>query len=87
MDRKILVLIPGRDRRFLFSPKLPNRLWGTLAFSKMGIGDLYPRVTRLNLERNHSYPYTSNTEVQNEWSYALFPPVCFYVIPGTALLC
>jgi len=41
---KIRLSNPGRDKRFFFSPKGPDLLWGHLAFCSMGIAVIPSRT-------------------------------------------
>jgi hypothetical protein len=84
MDWKVLGFIPGRDKGFYFLLNVHTGSGAHPAFCKMCIGDLSPGLNRLNAEGYHSHPY--NTEVENEWSYALFPPVCFTLLGEFAKL-
>jgi hypothetical protein len=54
--------IPGRGKRFFFSPQLPDRIW--LIKPPLGAGRLFtPEVKRPGSEDDYSPPYTA--EVKN----------------------
>jgi hypothetical protein len=59
----------GRDWKVSRSPKCPRRLWCSPAFCSVGTGGLYPLGKRLRREAGHS------SEVRNEWSLPVLPPV------------
>jgi hypothetical protein len=67
---------PGRGKRFFFSPKRPDRLWGPPSPLFNGYRGSFPGLQRPGREVNHSPP--SSAEVKNEWSHTSDPPICLH---------
>ena len=64
---------PGKSKRFLFSPQLPDRPWRPhLESDSMGAGAFFPGVKRPEGDADHSSP--SSAEVKSEWRYTYIPP-------------
>jgi hypothetical protein len=64
-------------KRFLFSPKRPDRLWGPPGLLFSGYRGSFPRVKRSEREVNNHSP-ASSAEVMNERSYASAPSICLH---------
>jgi hypothetical protein len=71
--------ILGTGSIFLFSPKLPERLWGL----PNGYRGAFLEVKLAGCEVNHSPP--SSAEAKNDWSYASTFQYTFMTCTGTAL--
>ena len=63
----IRVSNPGRDKRFLTSPKRPDRLWGPHSFLSDRFPGYFPGVKWPELAVYH--PPLSGAEDYNRWSY------------------
>jgi hypothetical protein len=66
------------ERRFFFSPKHPDQLWGPPSFLFNGYTGSFPRVQQL--EHDVDYSPASSTKVKNKWSYTSTPPICLHGI-------
>jgi hypothetical protein len=69
---------PGGEKRFLSSPKRPDRLWGppSLIFSRYR--GSFPGVKQPGSLFNHSLPFS--VEVKSEWSYTTTPPIRLHAV-------
>jgi hypothetical protein len=63
-------------RRFLFSPKLSDGLWGPPSLLFKVHWGFIPEVKRLVHDFDH-LPLSS-AEVKNEWSYSSTLPICLH---------
>jgi len=61
----------GSGKRFLSSPKYPDRLWGPPSLLFNRYRGSVPAEKRSGRDIDHSPPYS--TEVKNEWSYSSTP--------------
>jgi len=64
------------ERRFFFSPKHPDQLWGPPSFLFNGYIGSFPRVQQL--EHDVDYSPASGTKVKNKWSYTSTPHICLH---------
>jgi hypothetical protein len=70
--------IPGRGKKFFFSPQRQDRLWGSLSLLSNENRRIFTGVKRQGREADQSFP--SNTDVEED---ALIPP---YVIMAWCLI-
>jgi hypothetical protein len=61
-------------KRYFFSPKHPDWLWGPPSFLLNGYCGSFPGVQQLEHDVDYSPP--SSTKVKNKWSYTSTPPIC-----------
>jgi hypothetical protein len=66
---------PTRGKRFFFSPKPTDYLWGSASILLNGQWSRLPEAKQPGNEVNHSP--MSSAQVMNGWSYASFP-ACFH---------
>jgi hypothetical protein len=72
-------LNPSTEKRFVFPPKRPDRLWDppSLLFNGYREGDSFPGVKREEREAGHSPP--CRAQVKNEWGYISPLPLCAFM--------
>ena len=64
---------PSRDKRFISSPKRPNRLCDPPSLLFIGYRGSFPGIKQPGSQFNHSPPFS--VEVKSEWSYTATPPI------------
>jgi len=67
---------PGSIKRFLCSPKHPDRHWSLPSLVFSGYKEL---LLGMKLPGYEPYPSQSSDEVKNAWSYASTPTILHFV--------
>jgi hypothetical protein len=62
---------PAGEKKFVFSPHRPNRLWVVPSLLSSGTGVSSPSVKQSEREADNSF--SSSTEFKNTWIYATNP--------------
>lgn len=76
-DWKIRLSNPGRGKRFFFSPKTPDHVWGPPILLISGSQCSFPVVKWPGPDVGHSPP--PSAQVKNKWSYTYTPPICLFL--------
>jgi len=64
------------ERRFFFSAKYPDQLWGPPSFLFNVYCGSFPGVQQLEHDVDYSPP--SNTKVKKKWSYTFTSSICLH---------